>query len=193
LTKGGVSQTVTIADGAHTVNFDKLGISFKTTDAGVGATMAGAITAATPLTVSAGATAAFQIGYGNTSSQDQLGVTLGNMTAANLKTSGAGLAANDISTSAKAFSAITNIDDAISTLSANRASVGAYQNRLGYASSNLSATLENFTAAESSIRDVDMATEMTNFTKNQILVQAGTAMLAQANTAPQQILTLLKG
>lgn len=193
LTKGGVSQTVTIADGAQTVNFDKLGISFKTTAAGVGATIAGAITAATPLTVTAGATAAFQIGYGNTASQDQLGVTLASMLSSDLKTAGAGLAGGDIATSALAFSAITNIDDAISTLSTTRGAVGAYQNRLGYASSNLASTLENFTAAESSIRDVDMAAEMTNFTKNQILVQAGTAMLAQANAAPQQILSLLKG
>jgi flagellin len=61
-----------------------------------------------------------------------------------------------------------------------------------YAAQNLSITLENFTAAESAIRDVDMAAEMTSFTKNQILVQAGTAMLSQANQAPQQVLALFK-
>ena len=88
---------------------------------------------------------------------------------------------------------LATIDAAIDTLSSSRASVGAYQNRLGYAATNLSTTLENFTAAESTIRDVDMAAEMTSFTKNQILVQAGTAMLAQANTAPQQVLSLLRG
>jgi flagellin len=70
--------------------------------------------------------------------------------------------------------------------------VGSAQNRLGYAASNLSITLENFTAAESAIRDVDMAAEMTSFTKNQILVQAGVSMLAQANMAPQNVLSLFK-
>jgi flagellin len=190
LTKGGVSQTVTLADGAQTVNFDELGISFKTTAAGVGATIAGAITAATPLAVSVGSTAAFQVGYGNVANNDQLAVTLASVKAADL---GTGLAAGNIDDSALAFAAITKIDAAISDLSTNRAALGAYQNRLGYASSNLASTLENFTAAESSIRDVDMAAEMTSFTKNQILVQAGTAMLAQANAAPQQILSLLKG
>jgi flagellin len=190
---GTLSQTVTIADGAQTVNFDVLGISFKTTAAANGVAVAAAIETASTLTVTAGATAAFQVGYGNTTSQDQLAVTLSSMNSDDLKTAGAGLASGDIATSALAFTAMTNIDDAISTLSKNRAAVGAYQNRLGYASANLSATLENFTAAESSIRDVDMAAEMTSFTKNQILVQAGTAMLAQANSAPQQILSLLKG
>ena len=185
-----LSQTVTIADGAQTVNFDVLGISFKTTAAGVGATVAGDIDTAATLTVTAGTTAAFQVGYGNTSAQDQLAVTLASINADDL---GTGLAAGDIDTSALAFAAISVIDAAISDLSTNRAALGAYQNRLGYASSNLAATLENFTAAESSIRDVDMAAEMTSFTKNQILVQAGTAMLAQANMAPQQILSLLKG
>ncbi len=63
-------------------------------------------------------------------------------------------------------------------------------NRLSYASANLASALENTQAAESVIRDVDMAAEMTNFTKNQILMQAGTAMLAQANMAPQAILSL---
>jgi flagellin len=64
------------------------------------------------------------------------------------------------------------------------------QNRLGYAAANLSTTIENVQAAESVIRDVDMAAEMTTFTKNQILLQAGTAMLAQANMAPQVVLSL---
>jgi len=63
-------------------------------------------------------------------------------------------------------------------------------NRLAYASANLATTIENTQAAESVIRDVDMASEMTQFTKNQILLQAGTAMLAQANMSPQQVLAL---
>ncbi|RLB20623.1 MAG: flagellin, partial [Deltaproteobacteria bacterium] len=72
----------------------------------------------------------------------------------------------------------------------SRGDIGAYMNRLAYASANLATTIENTQAAESVIRDVDMAMEMTSFTKNQILLQAGTAMLAQANMAPQQVLAL---
>ncbi|MFH1672902.1 MAG: flagellin, partial [Pseudomonadota bacterium] len=71
-----------------------------------------------------------------------------------------------------------------------RGDIGASMNRLAYASANLATTIENQQAAESTIRDVDMASEMTDFTKNQILLQAGTAMLAQANIAPQQVLAL---
>ncbi len=87
---------------------------------------------------------------------------------------------------------LDTLNTAISTLSDTRGAVGAAQNRLGYANANLSVTMENYTAAESTIRDVDMAAEMTTFTKNQILVQAGTAMLAQANVASQQVLSLFK-
>jgi len=85
---------------------------------------------------------------------------------------------------------LSTVDDAISILVNERGNIGAAQNRLGYAAANLAATIENFTASEAVIRDVDMAAEMTTFTKNQILLQAGTAMLAQANLAPQQVLAL---
>jgi flagellin len=78
----------------------------------------------------------------------------------------------------------------VSTLSDRRGDIGAYMNRLTYAAANLAATIENTQSAESLIRDVDMASEMTSFTKNQILLQAGTAMLAQANMAPQVVLSL---
>ena len=88
---------------------------------------------------------------------------------------------------------LDSINTAIDQLASSRAKIGSSMNQLGYASANLATTIENTQAAESVIRDVDMAAEMTSFTKNQILVQAGTAMLAQANSAPQQILSLLKG
>jgi flagellin len=84
------------------------------------------------------------------------------------------------------------IDTAVGDLAASRGEVGTYQNRFAYAASNLAITVENMTATDSVIRDVDMALEMTNFTKNQILVQAGTSMLAQANMAPQQVLSLFQ-
>jgi flagellin len=71
--------------------------------------------------------------------------------------------------------------------------IGANQNRLQYTMENLEVSIENFSASESTIRDVDMAEEVTNFTKLQILQQSGIAMLAQANMAPQQVLRLLQG
>jgi len=90
-----------------------------------------------------------------------------------------------------ANAAITAIKAAISTVSTQRATFGAVQNRLEHTVNNLGVMVENLSASESRIRDADMATEMTAFTKNQILVQAGTAMLAQANSAPQSVLKLL--
>ena len=99
---------------------------------------------------------------------------------------------NDLSLGsvASAQAALTSVDTAIGTLNTSRGTLGAMQNRLAYAAANLSTTIENVQAAESVIRDVDMASEMTTFTKNQILLQAGTAMLAQANMAPQVVLSL---
>ena len=76
-------------------------------------------------------------------------------------------------------------------MSTKLANMGAYMNRLSYAHANVEVSLENFSASESVIRDADMAAEMTEFTKNQILEQAGVAMLAQANQAPQMVLQLL--
>lgn len=90
-----------------------------------------------------------------------------------------------------ALSAIGSIGSAISTVSAGRGSLGAVQSRLTYAISNLSTMEENLRAAESQIRDADYAAEVSEFTKNQILVQASTAILAQANLLPQSVLQLL--
>lgn len=90
-----------------------------------------------------------------------------------------------------ASAAITVIDDAIANVSAERSKLGATQNRLDHTINNLTTTSENLSAAESRIRDVDMAKEMMNFTKNNILNQASTAMLAQANQMPQGVLQLL--
>lgn len=90
-----------------------------------------------------------------------------------------------------AATAIAQIDAAIGKVSGFRAQLGADQNRLEHTITTLSTTSENLTAAEARIRDVDMAEEMATFTKNQILQQAGTAMLAQANQQPQSVLKLL--
>lgn len=92
----------------------------------------------------------------------------------------------------KADEAIDTIQTAIETVSSERAKLGAYQNRLEHTINNLSTSSENLTAAESRIRDVDMAKEMMAFTKNNILSQAAQAMLAQANSLPQGVLQLLQ-
>jgi flagellin len=87
---------------------------------------------------------------------------------------------------------IQQIDDAINNISAARATFGSVQNRLEHTVSNLASYQENLTASESRIRDADMASEMVQFTKLQILQQAGTSMLSQANQAPQGVLSLLR-
>jgi flagellin len=98
----------------------------------------------------------------------------------------------DVTTQLAAEGSIATIDSAISLVSAERSKLGAIQNRLEHTISNLGMSAENLSTAESRIRDVDMAQEMMEFTKNNILLQAGTAMLAQANQAPQQVLQLLR-
>ena len=108
---------------------------------------------------------------------------------ANLTTASAALTA----LSSGALSQVSTIDAAIKNVSNARANFGAVQNRLEHRLNNLATYQENLTASESRIRDVDMASEMTKFTKLNILQQAGTSMLAQANQAPQNVLSLLKG
>jgi flagellin len=98
----------------------------------------------------------------------------------------------DVSNATNAANAVTKIQAAIDTVSAERSKLGAYQNRLEHTINNLSVAAENLTAAESRIRDVDMAKEMMEFTKQSILQQAATAMLAQANQLPQAVLQLLR-
>ena len=95
-------------------------------------------------------------------------------------------------TSLSSGSSVTNIETAIKNVNKARARYGALQNRLESTVRNLKTTAENLQAAESRIRDTDMAEEMSNFTKYNILIQAGTAMLAQANQAPQSVLSLLR-
>lgn len=96
----------------------------------------------------------------------------------------------DNATNAKA--SVTALDTALAAVSAQRSSLGASANRLTTAASNIAVTRENLTAARSNITDTDMASEMSNFTKTQILAQAGTAMLAQANQSSQSVLSLLR-
>lgn len=109
-----------------------------------------------------------------------------------MSSSAIGVASADVSTQDAANKAIDMVDAAVKTVSMQRAGLGALQNRLEYTVNNLTTTNENLTAAESQIRDTDMATEMINYTKNNILQQASQAMLAQANQQPQAILQLLQ-
>ena len=102
------------------------------------------------------------------------------------------ISAIDVSSQEDATEAISSIDAAIGQVSEQRSALGAAQNRLEHTINNLTATSENLAAAESRIRDVDMAQEMMEFTKNNILSQAATSMLAQANQTPQQVLQLLQ-
>jgi flagellin len=126
----------------------------------------------------------FQVG---SNAGDQLAVTIGDMSATGLGVDMQAL--TDVTTSQ---TAITALDAAIGTVSTQRADLGATQNRLEHKINNLNVTVENLSASESRIRDTDMASEMMSFTRAQILSQAGTAMLAQANQAPQGVLSLLR-
>lgn len=118
---------------------------------------------------------------------NQLKVTISATDTASL-----GISTIDLSTQAGSSTAVTAIRSAINMVSSIRGNLGAIQNRLEHTINNLSVQTENITAAESRIRDVDMANEMMAYTKNNILVQASQAMLAQANMVPQGVLQLLQ-
>jgi len=109
-----------------------------------------------------------------------------------MDTTSLGVNVVDVSTVEGANTAIGLIDAAITNVASQRSTLGAAQNRLEHTINNLTVASENLSASESRIRDVDMAFEMTNYTKNQIMLQAGVAMLAQANVAPQMVLQLLR-
>ena len=127
-----------------------------------------------------------QIGF-RSSANDTLTLALNDLDTTVLSLTGV-----NVSTSANALSALGNIDSAISAVASARANIGSLQNRLDAAVQNLQVASENITAAESRIRDADIAFETALFVRNQILVAAGTSILAQANTLPQQALTLLQ-
>jgi len=127
----------------------------------------------------------FQVGADN-ATNNTIGFSLSAATAAAL-----GLTNTELTTLTDARSAITDVDNAIETINTLRARLGAIQNRLEFTISNLDNIAQNIQASESTIRDTDFAEEITNFTRSQILVQAATAMLAQANALPQNVLALL--
>jgi len=142
-----------------------------------------ASTGTTPA-IPTGSGGVFQVGA-NATTNDQINVSMSAVDSNTLGTVGI-----DLVNSATA--GITSIDDAIKSVSSTRSTLGAYQNRFEHAINNLNVAVENLSSSESRIRDTDMASEMVNFTRSQILTQAGTSMLAQANQAPQSVLTLLR-
>jgi flagellin len=128
----------------------------------------------------------FKLGAG-TSSSDSLAFTLNGV-----GTGALGLTGQSIDEVGNANSALEAVNAAIDTLNAFRADIGAAQNRLDFAANNLNVSIENAEAARSTLLDLDVAAEITNFTSKQILLQTGTAMLAQANQLPQNLLRLLQ-
>jgi len=127
----------------------------------------------------------------NSAAAEQVQVN-SNLTLAATAIGGVDLTAINLTTDAGAQAALDTLDTAIKAVSSERAGLGATQNRLEHTVANLGVAVENLTASESRIRDVDMASEMATYTRNNILSQAGTAMLAQANQVPQSVLQLLR-
>jgi flagellin len=180
----GNAQTIAVSqftdDTVQTINFEQIGISV-TTDTTFDAN---GVTWDGLTVIVAGSTSKFQIGADE---GQTMSISIGEMTSSALSVNAISLA-----NATAAGAAITSVDAALTTVSTQRATLGAYQNRLEHSINNLNTSAENLTAAESRVRDVDMAKEMMGFTKNNILNQAATAMLAQANQQPQGVLQLLR-
>ncbi len=133
-------------------------------------------------------TTGFTLQVGANAGQN-INVTIANASAASLGVSGIG---SSVSTAALASASISNLDTAIASVSESRSNLGAYINRLDHTIKNLNVSAENLSSAESRIRDLDMASEVMTMTRNQILTQSSTSMLAQANQSTQNVLGLLR-
>jgi flagellin len=187
----GVVQTIAVSDATaigagSTLDFDKIGLKL-TFAANTDVSATGIILDSKTVTTT-GNQATLQIGANQ---NQKLDISIGNMSSA-----AAGLdvakATILVDSYANAQTSLGKIDSAIAEVSTQRSNLGAYQNRLEHTINNLGTSSENLTAAESRVRDVDMAKEMMNQTKNSILSQAAQAMLAQANQQPQGVLQLLR-
>jgi flagellin len=194
-----ISAAAPAAGTATVLNFDKLGvkITLNSAAADTGAAIAGGLAGKTLTTAGASASANFQIGA---QSSDTLTVGFSRVdltgSSGDAGLDGLRTALNNFNGAqnvANAQALITAVDGAVNSVNSFRANLGAYQNRLEHTIANLGVSQENLTASESRIRDVDMAAEMVNFTKTGILQQAGQSILSQANSAPQNILQLLRG
>jgi flagellin len=188
VTKGGKTQSITIpALTVATYNFDVFGLKIST-DSGYAAN---ALNGKNIIILAGSGT--FLVGasgdYANTNGGDSLAV---DGTKFDLKNGAMDFSAKLVDTLANAQAALIAIDAGLQATNATLGEIGAGQSRINNAADNLKTIVQNFTAAESTIRDVDMADEMVKFSKNQILAQAGTAMLAQANQSAQSVLKLLQ-
>jgi len=195
-TADAVSQVVTgiSATARSSVNFSSFGINVEGAASWVGAAGADGTT----IVVTAGTSGSFMVSssgnYGSSDLVSVSGIDIRSDQATGLDLASGGFnLSTALLTATNAQGALTRLDAAINKLSDSIGTVGAAQSRIEFASTNVANLIQNTAAAESVIRDADMAFEMTVFTKYQILQQAGTAMLAQANQAPQSILTLLRG
>jgi flagellin len=187
ISDGTTSQTLTAATltglNTDTMDFSSLGVKI-TVNSAFNDDAENTISAISTLSTSTTATSSFQVGYEN-NANNSISFTLSDLTAG-------GLTADvNVGSLSGAQTALTTIDTAIDTLATARSVIGRSQNQFGFAIANLASSVENMSAAESTIRDADMALETVAFTKNQILLQAGTAMLAQANASTQAVLQLL--
>jgi flagellin len=193
---GSVTVKVTdLGSGVWTVDFKRNSTDAKTSIdlSGVGSDLStsGAVTAGTS-NVANTAGGVFQVGA-NVTATNQIQVSIDDVRiTSGSNTTYTALKNIDVTDTTQNTIAGSLVDAAISSVSALRGQLGADQNRFQSTIANLQVTTENLSASESRIRDTDMASEMVNFTKDQILLQAGTAMLAQANAAPQSILKLLQ-
>ena len=198
ITFGGAGTTdlaagdaVTIQVGGETIatlTLDTIASGTATTNGGFIDVNIGQALLSNDYTANGGSTSfTFQIGSGVDSSADTVTFTIDKAS-----TTALGLNGNTITTVSNAQSAITAVSSAIDSINTFRANVGASQNRLDFASSNLSASIENAEAARSQLLDLNIASEITLFTSKQVLLQAGVAMLAQANQLPQNLLQLLR-
>ena len=189
---GGAVKSQTIAKtaeaGAQTMQFNMLGVTI-TLDSGYAD---GDLDAETIIT-GTGGSGVFVVGAGagaGLTNDDKLTITFGDLSTA---ATGLNLVGQNLTTASDSETAVGIIDAAINTLNLEIGNIGSLQNRLDVAQINIGTLMENFEAAESVIRDADMAEETVEFTKNQVLQQSGLAMLAQANAAPQGVLSLLAG
>ncbi len=193
LGNGTITQTIsigtaldgnTVATGTTAIaSFDRLGIVLNLDDAYTDGDLDTLV-----LVIDSGTGGSFQIGPNNTNT-DRIELSISDMRATGVNLNLSGVSVNSL-TSAR--SAIAVLDQAIDVISQQRGDLGAFENRLGFTIRSLNNTVENVQASESSIRDADVAEEVSAFTRAQILVQASTALLAQANAIPQSALSLLQ-
>ncbi len=190
----GVTATFDTTSGAVSLSAaDGRNITVTTTALGgteTGLNAAGAATTTTTSALSLSSTGSAGITLGGTAGLTATGQTVG-YTAATA-TAGAGVSSIDLTTSGGAQAALSTVDAAINSVSSSRSSLGAYQNRFTSVVASLQTSAQNLTASRSRIQDADFAAETANLSRSQILQQAGTAMVAQANSAPQGVLALLK-